>query len=210
MLLALGSSHDKSPDLPKSKYFIGFFCTVGAGLLFALYLPVMEMIYKKVYCYSMVMEMQLVMEIAATALATVGMASDGGYPEMKREAQTVYDKGPVVYCLTIIGNVVTWQLCFMGTAGMVFLTSSLTGGISMTAILAMNVIAGVVVYGDSFGGVKAVSTVLCAWGFCSYVYGMYVKLKLQEKEKFEEAEKVETQKEMVQINVTTAAADASV
>lgn len=108
VLLALGSGHDKSPDLPKSKYFIGFFCTVGAGLLFALYLPVMEMIYKKVYCYSMVMEMQLVMEIVATALSTVEMASDCGYSEMKREGRMVYDKGPAVYCLTIIGNVVMW------------------------------------------------------------------------------------------------------
>lgn len=136
----------------------------------------------------MVMEMQLVMEIAATALACVGMASDGGYSEMKRESERVFDKGPTVYWLTVLGNVVTWQLCFMGTAGMVFLTSSITGGICMTAILAMNVIGGVVVYGDPFNGVKAVSTVLCAWGFCSYVYGMYVKIKKKNKTNQEKEE----------------------
>jgi hypothetical protein len=70
----------------------------------------------------------------------------------------------------------------MGTAGMVFLTSSLTGGICMTALLAMNVLGEVLVYGDEFGGVKVVSTVLCGWGFCSYVYGMYLKMR-EEKEK---------------------------
>jgi hypothetical protein len=65
---------------------------------------------------------------------------------------------------------------------MVFLTSSLTGGICMTALLSMNVLGGVLVYRDEFGGLKAVSTVLCMWGFCSYVYGMYVKM-LEEKGK---------------------------
>ncbi|KAM7264249.1 hypothetical protein ACFE04_001932 [Oxalis oulophora] len=177
VLLAVSSSHDRPSDLTKSKYFIGFFSTIGAGLLFALYLPVMESIYRKVYCYEMAMEMQLIMEIAATALAVVGMAADGGFKEMKREGEAVFDRGEKIYWITLVANLVTWQLCFMGTAGMVFLTSSLTGGICMTALLAMNVLGGVVIYGDQFGGVKAVSTVLCTWGFCSYVYGMYVKMK---------------------------------
>ncbi|KAA8544688.1 hypothetical protein F0562_019465 [Nyssa sinensis] len=182
VLLALGSSHDRPQGLTRVKYFIGFFCTIGAGLLFALYLPVMEKIYRKVYCYAMVIEMQLLMEIAATALATVGMAWDGGFLEMKAESQKVFDLGRRAYWLTVWLNVVTWQLCFMGTAGMVFLTTSLTGGICMTALMAMNVLGGVLVYGDEFKGVKVVSTLLCAWGFCSYVYGMHLKMK-KEREK---------------------------
>lgn len=176
-LLALGSSHDKPQGLTKSKYFLGFASTVGAGLLFALYLPVMEMIYRKVYCYAMVVEMQLLMEVAATVLATIGMAVDGGFSAMREESLRVFDKGPAGYWAAVFSNVVTWQLCFLGTAGMVFMTTSLTGGICMTALMAMNVLGGVVVYGDEFGGVKAVSTALTLWGFCSYVYGMYMKMK---------------------------------
>ena len=173
ILLALDSSHERPQGLTQKNYFIGFFCTIGAGLMFALYLPLMEKIYKKVNCYQMVMEMQVIMEAAATALAIIGMTWDGGFSEMKVESQTVFDKGSRVYWVTVMGNVVTWQLCFMGTAGMVFLTSSLTGGISMTFLLSMNVLGGVVVFRDAFGGVKAVSTFLCIWGFCSYVYGIY-------------------------------------
>lgn len=145
-------------------------------MLFALYLPVMEKIYREVYCFEMVMEMQLIMEIAATVLATVGMAADGGFREMRGESER-FDLGPGMYWLTVWANVVSWQFCFMGTAGMVFLTTSLTGGVCMTALLAVNVLSGVLVYGDHFGGAKAVSTVLCAWGFCSYVYGMYVRIR---------------------------------
>ncbi|XP_038991883.1 probable purine permease 4 [Hibiscus syriacus] len=178
VLLALESSNYKPHGLTPAKYFIGYFSTIGAGLLFALYLPIMEVVYKKVYCYVMVMEIQLVMEVAATALASVGMAFDGGFVEMKREGSGVFDKGERVYLVTVVSNVVSWQLCFMGTAGMVFLTCSLTGGICMTALLLMNVVGGVVVYGDEFGGVKTVSTVMCGWGFCSYVYGMYTKSKM--------------------------------
>nr|GEX95594.1 hypothetical protein [Tanacetum cinerariifolium] len=34
----------------------------------------------------------------------------------------------------------------------------------------------VLVYGDDFKDPKVVSTLLCLWAFCSYVYGMYVKM----------------------------------
>ncbi|XVF00435.1 hypothetical protein REPUB_Repub04eG0001300 [Reevesia pubescens] len=188
ILLALGSSHDRPQDLTPAKYLIGFMATIGAGLLFALYLPIMEMVYKKVYCYAMVMEMQLVMEISATALASVGMAWDGGFAEMKRESMEVFDKGEGVYWATVMSNVVTWQLCFMGTAGMVFMTCSVTGGVCMTALLGMNVLGGVLVYREEFGGVKAVSTVMCAWGFCSYVYGMYVNNNMNQAIEFDMAQ----------------------
>ncbi|TYG77971.1 hypothetical protein ES288_D02G019000v1 [Gossypium darwinii] len=178
VLLALESSNDQPHDVTRTKYFIGYLATIGAGLLFALYLPIMEKVYKKVYCYAMVMEMQMVMEVAATVLGSIGMVFDGGFTEMKREGYQVFDKGEKVYWATVVSNVVSWQLCFMGTAGMVFLTCSLTGGICMTALLMMNVVGGVVVYKEEFGGVKVVSTVMCGWGFCSYVYGMYVKNKM--------------------------------
>ncbi|KAL0795921.1 hypothetical protein Bca101_067298 [Brassica carinata] len=192
VLLALGSSQDKPAGLTKTKYFIGFLSTVGAGLLFALYLPVTERVYRSVYCYAMVMEMQLVMEFSATVFATIGMALDGGFKEMVKEANQVFTKGPTVYwTVAILANVdkSPTRTCvplvnynsFAATSGMVYLTSGITGGICMTALLAMNVIGGVVVYGDEFGGVKIVSTVLCIWGFSSYVYGLYVKLKKDEK-----------------------------
>lgn len=177
VLLALSSSSDRPPGLTRRRYLIGFFSTIGAGLSFALYLPVMEMIYRNVYCYAMVVEMQLVMGMAATAFATAGMAADGGFADLKAESAAGFDRGTAAYWCTIGGSVVVWQMSFMGTAGMVFLTTSLNGGICMTALLAANVLGGVVVYGDAFGGVKAVSTVLCVWGFCSYEYGMYVKSK---------------------------------
>ncbi|XP_023739752.1 probable purine permease 4 [Lactuca sativa] len=182
VLLALSSKADRPEGLTPTKYLVGFFSTVCAGLLFALYLPLMEKIYSKVDCYAMVMEMQFVMEATATAVATLVMALAGGFKEMRHESVAVFDLGPTKYWVTVGFNVVTWQLSFMGVAGMVFLTTSLTGGICMTALMAMNVIGGVVVYGDDFKGQKVVSTMLCLWGFCSYVYGMYLRMTQDTKE----------------------------
>ncbi|GER31400.1 purine permease-related family protein [Striga asiatica] len=177
VLLALSSSSHESHLPPGEHFWAGFFSTLGAGLLFALYLPVMEAVYRRVDCYGMVVEMQLVMEAAATAFAGAGMWGGGGFADMRAESRGGFDKGPAVYWVTICGNMVVWQLCFVGTAGMVFLTTSLTGGICMTGLMAANVVGGVVVYGDEFGGVKAVAAVICVWGFSSYLYGMYVKNK---------------------------------
>ncbi|XP_051134449.1 probable purine permease 4 [Andrographis paniculata] len=180
VLLALISSHERPPGVTPAKYLLGFFATLGAGLMFALYLPLMEIIYRRVRCYAMVVEMQLLMQIAATVFATVGMAADGGFRDMAAESKAVFDRGPAAYWWTIAGCLVAWQVCFLGTSGMVYLTSSLTGGICTTALLAMNVIGGVAVFGDGFGGVKAVATVMCLWGFCSYLYGMYARSKNRE------------------------------
>ncbi|PIA39504.1 hypothetical protein AQUCO_02600154v1 [Aquilegia coerulea] len=177
ILIALGSSHDKPKGTTHAQYFLGFFASLGAGLIFALYLPLVEIVYREVHSYGMVMEMQLVSQIAAQVIAVIGMAIDGGFGEMVTEANVKFDLGDATYWITIGFTIVAWQLSFMGTAGLVYLTKSLTGGVCMTALLPICVLGGVIAFGDKFGGNKAISTLLCFWGFCSYVYGEYVKSK---------------------------------
>jgi Purine nucleobase transmembrane transport len=109
------------------------------------------------------------MECVATALAASGMAMSSD------KWQENWDLGPNTYWLVLGTTVVSWQLCFVGTAGMIFLTSSLHSGICMTALLPINVMAGVALFGDELGPVKCISMVLCVWGFASYVYGEYKK-----------------------------------
>lgn len=177
VLLAIGSSNDRPEGVSKNQFFLGFLATLAAAMMFAVYLPIMEMIYRGVKTYQMVVEMQFVMEAAATVFAMAGMAADGGFREMKREGREVFDLGEAKYWMIIGVTVACWQLVFMGTAGMVFLTSSLNGGICSTALLSMNVLGGVLVFGDVFGGLKAVSLVLCLWGFVSYLYGEHTRKK---------------------------------
>lgn len=177
VLLGLGSSADRPAGVTRAQFFMGFLSILGASALFALYLPVMEILYRRVNSYRAAMEMQVVMEAFATLFALVGMAADAGFGELHRQSASVFDLGTVGYWATVTATVLCWQMCFMGTAGMVFLTTSLNSGICMTALMSMNVLGGVVVFGDGFGGVKAVSTALCVWAFSSYLYGEYHKQK---------------------------------
>ncbi|PIA39503.1 hypothetical protein AQUCO_02600153v1 [Aquilegia coerulea] len=182
ILIALGSSNDRPKGTSHTQYFIGFFSILGAGLIFALYLPLAEIVYKKVHSYEMVMEMQLVSQFAAQVIAIIGMAADGGFGEMATEAKVKFDRGRTAYWITIGFTLFAWQLSFMGTAGLVYLTKSLTGGVCMTALLPICVLGGVIAFGDKFGGNKAISTLLCFWGFCSYVYGEYKKTKIEKED----------------------------
>lgn len=173
VLLALRSSDSaEQPDGgSRARYFIGFAVTLGAAGLFAAYLPVMELLYRRAVSggFRMVVEVQVVMQAAATALAVAGLLAAGRWSEELAR----WDRSPAAYWVLVAALVATWQACFMGTAGMVYLTSSLHSGVCMTAVLTANVIGGVVVFHDPFGAEKAIATVLCIWGFSSYLYGEY-------------------------------------
>ncbi|KAK1266171.1 putative purine permease 4 [Acorus gramineus] len=196
VLLAVGSSKDRPPGVTRQQYWLGFLSILGSAFLFALYLPLVEMAYKRVTRYKMVVEMQVVMEAVATVFAMVGMAAaaavdgGGGVGGVVKEGREGFDMGVVKYGLVVGMSVVTWQMCFMGTAGLVYMTTSLSGGICTTALLPMNVVGGVVSFGDAFGGVKAVSTVLCVWGFGSYLYGEYCRMRKEREREGREKEMV--------------------
>lgn len=54
--------------------------------------------------------------------------------------------------------------------------------------MASNVLGGVIAFGDNFDGIKVVSTLLCIWGFSSYLNEMYIKKKEEKEEKEEKKE----------------------
>uniref|UniRef100_A0A0A8XZN9 Probable purine permease n=1 Tax=Arundo donax TaxID=35708 RepID=A0A0A8XZN9_ARUDO len=180
LLLALrhGAGRDgrsATGDNTSADYLVGMAATLGAALLFALYLPSAELVYRHggVTGFRMVVESQVIMEAVATAVSAAGMAASAGgnWPWSGVEAN--WDLSPAAYYMVVGAAVLSWQLCFLGTAGTVYLASSLHGGICMTALLAVNVAGGVLVFGDEFGAEKAIAMLLCLWAFSSYIYGEY-------------------------------------
>uniref|UniRef100_A0A0E0JJA9 Probable purine permease n=1 Tax=Oryza punctata TaxID=4537 RepID=A0A0E0JJA9_ORYPU len=179
LLLALrhGAGGGGGADATSPDYLVGVAATLGAALLFALYLPAAELVYRHggVTGFRMVVEAQVIMEAVATAVGAAGMVSSAGGKWPWDGVEATWDLSPAAYYAVVGAAVLSWQLCFLGTAGTVFLTTSLHGGICMTALLAVNVAGGVVVFGDEFGPEKAVAMLLCLWAFSSYVYGEYKK-----------------------------------
>ncbi|KAF0926235.1 hypothetical protein E2562_022064 [Oryza meyeriana var. granulata] len=178
VLLALrsGDSGETPEEGGKKGYFVGFVVTLGAAGLFSAYLPVMELVYREAVSggFVLAVEVQAVMQVMASLVAAVGLAASGGVADDVAR----WDRGsPAAYWAVVAALVLTWQACFMGTAGVIYLTSSLHGGVCMAAVLTFNVLGGVVVFGDPFGAEKAIATALCAWGFSSYLYGEYAKTK---------------------------------
>ncbi|KAJ4796811.1 purine permease 11 [Rhynchospora pubera] len=172
VLLALRSDKATERLAGESRfhYLIGYASTLGAAGLFALYLPLMELVYRGITGFRMVVEVQVIMEAAATLLSVVGATACGGWKETGQ-----WNLGGLLYWSVLVTIVLTWQMCFMGTAGLIFLTSSLHSGVCMTAVVLANVVGGVVFFKDDFGAEKAVATVLCVWGLGSYFYGEYRK-----------------------------------
>uniref|UniRef100_A0A0E0A2L4 Probable purine permease n=1 Tax=Oryza glumipatula TaxID=40148 RepID=A0A0E0A2L4_9ORYZ len=162
----------------RKSYLVGFVVTLGAAGLFSAYLPVMELVYREAVSggFVLAVEVQAVMQAMASLIAAVGLAASGGVAD---DVSGWVDGGssPAVYWAVVATLVLTWQACFMGTAGVIYLTSSLHSGVCMAAVLTLNVLGGVAVFGDPFGAEKALATALCAWGFSSYLYGEYAKAK---------------------------------
>ncbi|KAF6997457.1 hypothetical protein CFC21_013676 [Triticum aestivum] len=174
VLLALRSG-DAGESPNRRGYIIGYIVTLCAAGLFSAYLPVMELVYREAVSggFILAVEVQAVMQAMASVEAAVGLAVSRGFSD-----DVAHWKGShAVYWVVVATLVVTWQACFMGTAGVIYLTSSLHSGVCMAAVLTANVIGGVLVFGDPFGPEKAVATALCVWGLSSYLYGEYTKSK---------------------------------
>jgi drug/metabolite transporter (DMT)-like permease len=175
VLLALRSGGSAGESGGKTYYLIGYAVTLSAAVLCAAYLPVMELLYQKALSGGFIeaVEVQAVMQAMASVVAAIGLAATGGM-----DGDVARWKGSAaLYWVVVATLVLTWQACFMGTAGVIYLTSSFHSGVCMAAVLTANVLGGVFVFGDSFGAEKGVATALCAWGLESHLYGEFRKMK---------------------------------
>lgn len=179
VLLGVRAESDRPQGTTEKQYIIGFVVTVAASALYALLLPLVELVYGKVIgktSFAVVMEVQIGISIVAALFSLVGMWISGDFRAMTKEA-TQFDLGSTAYSMTLIWSAVGWQLYFLGYAGVIFLTSSLMSCVFTTAIFPLLPILGVIFFHDSFSALKSIAMLLTLWGFVSYLYGGYVNSK---------------------------------
>ncbi|KZV43796.1 purine transporter [Dorcoceras hygrometricum] len=76
VVLGIHANGDRPQGESDKQYFLGFFLTLAAAALYGLILPLVELMYLKAgqpLTYALVLEVQMVMCLFATAFCTVGM-----------------------------------------------------------------------------------------------------------------------------------------
>ncbi|KAH7283357.1 hypothetical protein KP509_34G003100 [Ceratopteris richardii] len=175
ILLAVSSGSDHPPGTTRSQYIIGFIVTIIASALFALTLPLIELIYNRIVgrtSFVRVMEVQIGIQFVASVFSLVGMGVVGDFGAMKAEAMA-FETGIAAYVNTLLWSAVGWQLYLLGGVGIVFLASSLLSCSFMTAMIPVLPLLAVVFFHDDFSAEKGLAMVLSIWGFISYLYGSY-------------------------------------
>ncbi|URE43125.1 Triose-phosphate Transporter family [Musa troglodytarum] len=174
-ILGLHASSDRPDNVTKSEYYMGFILTLGAAVLFALILPLVELMYaksKQAITYTLVMEMQLVMGFFATAFCTVGMLANKDFQAIPREARHS-DGGESRYYVILVWNAVVWQSFSLGTVGIIFCVNTLLAAVLISVFIPVTEVLAVVFFKENFSSEKGVALALSLWGLASYSYGEY-------------------------------------
>ncbi|RZC94338.1 hypothetical protein C5167_044851 [Papaver somniferum] len=196
ILLGLHSNGDTPVHESNRDYYLGFVMTIGASIIGGLLLPLVELMYKKskqTITYSLVIELQIVISVFATLLCTVGMLVNNDFkipmpggarltpsqiampgltlelPVIQREGKE-YELGETNYYVVLVASSITWQLCYLGTIGVIFCSTSLLAGVIGAVVLPVIEILAVIFYHESFKAEKGIALFLSLWGFISYFY----------------------------------------
>lgn len=183
-LLAVNDDSDNPSGVTNGKYVVGFVATLTASALYALLLSVMQLTFQKVIkkeTFSVVIELQMYAAFFATCVSIVGLFGSGEWRTLSQEMNG-FGKGSLGYVMTLVLSAVSWQVCSVGTVGLIFLVSSLFSNVICTFTLAMTPLAAVVVFHDKMNGVKVIAMLMGFWGFCTYIYQNYLDDKERRKQ----------------------------
>ncbi|CAL8147690.1 unnamed protein product [Prunus armeniaca] len=176
LLVFQGDSADDPSGGSKTKYAIGFICTVGASAGYGLVLSLTQLAFKRVIrkeTFRVVMDMIVYQALVATCVILVGLFASGEWKGLKKE-MGMYKLGTVSYVMNLVWIAITWQLFGIGVIGLILEASSLfSNAISAMGLPVVPVLA-VIFFHDKMDGIKAMAMVLAIWGFISYAYQHYL------------------------------------
>jgi hypothetical protein len=128
-----------------------------------------------------ILEGQAVLSAFGTVFSVGGMAAAREIPTpLLREASAAgFRHGPAAYTATLAAVAVSWQLSFLGAAGLVFSGSALLSSVVSSALFPAVTLVALATFHDEFSVLKVASIVLSIWGIVSYAYGGYAEAKRQ-------------------------------
>ncbi|CAA6658861.1 unnamed protein product [Spirodela intermedia] len=153
---------DRPAGESTSKYAVGFATSLGAAALYALTLPLTELMYRKFreeVTYRMVVEVQLLVSALASAVCIVGMLVNGDFQAVGREARES-EMGEAKFYVVLLGP--------DGHCRLLLLALRQRGAGTAPPV---SEIAAVLLFHERFDGRKGVALALSLWGFASFCYG---------------------------------------
>ncbi|KAL0385096.1 UNVERIFIED_CONTAM: Purine permease 3 [Sesamum radiatum] len=180
-VLGINSSGDRPEGVTGKEYALGFALTVAGAALGGFMLPLVELTYakaKQAVTYTLVLEIQMMMCVFATAFCSVGMLINNDFQAIPKEAKQ-YELGETKYYLVLFWTTIVLQCFFLGCIGVVFYASSLFSGIVITVSLPITTLLAVIFYHEKFHPEKGVSLFLSLWGFTSYYFGEIKQKKMK-------------------------------
>ncbi|XP_070030150.1 purine permease 3-like [Nicotiana sylvestris] len=181
VLLGIRSNGDRPEGVTSKAYILGFMMTLLAAALYGVILPCIELIYlkaKQAISATLVLEIQMVMCLAATTFCTTGMIVNNDFQAISREAKQ-FNLGEIRYYTVIVWTAIIWQCFFVGIIGVIYCSSSLMSGVMIAVLLPVTEVLAVVFYREKFSGEKGLALFLSLWGFASYFYGEFRQTKKQ-------------------------------
>ncbi|KAM0842293.1 hypothetical protein ACQ4PT_058447 [Festuca glaucescens] len=177
-MLGLDAGGDRPPGVTGPQYRAGFGMALGAAALYGLMLPVMELSQAwhaaragaAALTYTLVLEMQVVIGLTATALCAVGMLVNKDFQAIPGEARQ-FELGEAGYYLLLVGTAAVYQCFCIGTIGAIFYGSALLAGVIIAVLIPATEVLAVVFFHERFSATKGIALGLSLWGLASYFYG---------------------------------------
>ncbi|XP_015696260.2 probable purine permease 5 [Oryza brachyantha] len=173
VIIALDSQSDRYPGITDKQYTLGLVWDVLGSALHGLIFALSELVFVKILgrrSFHVVLEQQAMVSFCAFAFTSVGVAVNGDFPAMRREAAG-FKHGEVSYVMVMVWSAVTFQLGVLGGTGVLFLASTVLAGVLNAVRVPVTSIAAVIWFHDPMSGFKILSLVITVWGFGSYMVG---------------------------------------
>ncbi|GLJ36358.1 hypothetical protein SUGI_0729870 [Cryptomeria japonica] len=129
--------------------------------------------------FAMVVETQALICMVVSCVVVVGLLCSGDFEHISKEAHR-FRAGERGYILTLLWSAISWQMCVVGTYGLVSMVSSLYSMVVSTLTLPVIPVLALVIFDDKINSLKVIGMVLGIWGFVSYAYGGYQEWKKAE------------------------------
>ncbi|KAJ0681901.1 putative purine permease, plant [Helianthus annuus] len=175
-LLVFQGDSEQTAKISRTKYIVGFVCTVAASAGYGLMLSTTQLAFKKILksqSYKVVFDMIVYQNLIASVAIVVGLFSSGEWKDIKGEMEG-YESGKVSYIMNLVWTAVSWQIFSIGCVGLIFEVSSLFSNVISTLGIPIVPVLAVVFFHEKMNGVKVIAMLLAIWGFASYIYQHYL------------------------------------